>query len=262
MRSPQEIVSYINKSAFTKAKYSIQKIITLGFLGGAYISMGALLSIVVGYGFPGIAAENPSIVKILMGLTFPMGLVMIVLAGGELFTGNCAYFIPNLMQGKQKIDTILRNWLLVWASNFVGALVFGYFFVYLTHQSHTPTTLDGFMAIAESKTTNPFYVTFLKGIGANWLVCLAMWLGMASQKVSGKIIGIWLPVATFVTIGYEHSIANMFFIPVAMLEGFELSIIELFTKNLLPATLGNIVGGVVFVGIIYGYLYNSIDQKE
>ncbi len=260
MRSPQEIVAYVNKSALAKEKNKTSKTITLGFLGGAYISMGALLSIILGFGFPATAAGNPAVIKLLMGLSFPIGLVMIVLAGGEIFTGNCAYFIPNIMGGKQQIPTMLRNWVLVWTSNFVGALAFGYFLVYLTHLSHPTTTLNGFMTIAEAKTSNPFYVTFLKGIGANWLVCLAMWLAMSSKNTLGKIVGIWLPVATFVAIGYEHSIANMFFIPVAMFEGFSLTIGELFTKNLIPATLGNIVGGALFVGMIYGYLYNETEQ--
>lgn len=257
MRSPQEIVAYVNQSALVKGAYSVNKTLVLGFLAGVYISMGALLSIMLGYGFPGVAAMNPAMVKLLMGAAFPVGLMMISIAGGELFTGNCAYFIPNVMNRRQSVGVVLRNWTLVWLSNFVGALLFGYFLVYLTHLSHAPTTLDGFLSIAESKTSNPFYVTFLKGIGANWLVCLAMWLGMASKNVIGKIVGIWFPVMTFVAIGYEHSIANMFFIPVAMFEGFDISIIDLFVKNLIPATLGNIVGGALFVGMLYGYLYDN-----
>lgn len=257
MRTPQEIVEYVNKSAFIKADTPLNKLFVLGFLGGVYIAMGALLSIVIGYGFPGLASSNPALIKLLMGATFPVGLIMIVLAGGELFTGCCAYFIPNVLSSRQSTLTMLKYCSIVWITNFIGALVFGYFIVYLPHISHYSPTIEGFLSIAKAKTSNPFYVTMLKGIGANWLVCLAVWLGMSSKNVTGKILGIWFPVMTFVAIGYEHSVANMFFIPIAMMEGFDLSISELFTRNLIPATLGNIIGGALFVGGLYWYLYDK-----
>ncbi|MFR9523579.1 MAG: formate/nitrite transporter family protein [Rikenellaceae bacterium] len=256
MRTPQEIVQYVNKSAIVKESTPLRKLILLGIIGGVYISMGALLSLMIGYGFPGVAATNPAIVKLFMGITFPVGLIMIVLAGGELFTGCCAYFVPNVNNGRQHWGVMVKYCTIVWLANFVGALIFGYFIVYLPHLSHYEPTLDGFLSIAQAKTSNPFYVTMLKGIGANWLVCLAMWLGMSSKSVAGKILGIWFPVMTFVAIGYEHSVANMFFLPVAMFEGFDLSLCQLFTANLIPATLGNIIGGGLFVGGVYWYLYD------
>ncbi|MFI3304813.1 MAG: formate/nitrite transporter family protein [Rikenellaceae bacterium] len=256
MRSPQEIVQYVNKSALNKEATPLRKQLLLSFIGGAYIAIGALLSIMIGFGFPGVAESNPAIIKIIMGATFPIGLVMIVLAGGELFTGCCAYFVPNVLSGRQRWFTMIKYCTIVWIMNFVGALFFGYFLVHLTHLSHYQPTLDGFLTIAEAKTSNPFYVTMLKGVGANWLVCLAVWLGMSSKSISGKILGIWLPVMTFVAIGYEHSVANMLFLPVAMMEGFELTIGELFMKNLIPATIGNILGGLILVGGFYWYLYD------
>ncbi len=262
MRSPQEIVQYVNKSAIIKSETPLGKLIALGILGGVYISMGALLSIVIGHGFPAIAATNPAITKLLMGATFPIGLVMIVLAGGELFTGCCAYFIPNALNGLQRWQTIVKYCTIVWITNFIGALLFGYFIVYLPHISHYYPTLDGFLSIAEAKSSNPFYVTMLKGVGANWLVCLAMWLGISSKSVAGKIMGICFPVMTFVAIGYEHSVANMFFLPVAMMEGFDLSIGDLFIKNLIPATIGNIIGGALFVGAAYWYIYDRESQQK
>lgn len=257
MRLPKEIVEYVNKSAIAKADTPLSKLIVLGLLGGVYISMGALFSVVIGYGFPGIAAENPAIIKLLMGLTFPIGLVMIVLAGGELFTGCCAYFVPNVMNSRQSCMTMIKYCAVVWFSNFLGALLFGYFIVYLPHLSHYSPTLEGFVSIAEAKTSNPFYVTMLKGVGANWLVCLSVWVGMSSKSVSGKVIGLWMPVTLFVAIGYEHSVANMFFLPIAMFEGFDLTIYELFVKNLIPATIGNVIGGTIFVGGLYWYLYDN-----
>ncbi len=253
MLTPKEIVAYASEAAMAKGKYSINKTLALSFLAGAYIAMGGLLSILFAYGIPGIAAENPGLSKLLMGAAFPIGLILVVIAGGELFTGNCAYFIPNVMNRKQPFSVALKNWTLVWLGNFVGAVFFAYFLVYLTHVLHYQPWLDGVFEIATKKTSNPFFVTFLKGVGANWLVCLAMWLGMSAKDTNGKIVAIWWPVMTFVAIGYEHCIANMFFIPLAMFEGAPITIADLFVKNLIPATLGNIFGGAIFVGVFYWF---------
>lgn len=262
MLSPKEIVAYAGKAAIDKGAYGFKKVMVLSFLAGVYISMGGLLSILFGYGFPGVAAANPGIVKLFMGAAFPVGLMLVVLAGAELFTGNCAYFIPNTMSGRQPWSTAFRNWGLVWTGNFIGALFFAYFLVHLTGISHYEPWLSGIEKIAVAKTSNPFFVTFLKGVGANWLVCLAMWLGMSAKDTTGKILGIWWPVMTFVAIGYEHCIANMFFIPLAMMEGADISMYDLFIKNLLPATLGNIAGGALFVGGLYWYVYEKLDKTK
>ncbi len=262
MLTPKEIVTYAEKAAVEKGNYPFFKLGVLSFMAGAYVAMGGLIAILIGYGLPGLSEQNPSLVKLLMGATFPVGIMLVVLAGGELFTGNTAYFIPAVLERKTTWKKMFRNWILVWLGNFVGALFFAYFMVHLTKVvNYEPWSL-AVDAIATAKTSNPFYVTFLKGVGANWLVCLAMWLGMSAQTTSGKIMGLWWPVMVFVAIGYEHSIANMFFIPLAMFKGFDLTVFDLFVKNLIPATLGNIVGGAVFVGLAYWYVFVNLVQKE
>ena len=260
--TPKEIVNYAGLSAMEKGGYSVKKTLILSFLAGVYIAMGSLLAILIAYGFPTISQGNPGFVKLFMGAMFPVGLMLVVLAGGELFTGNTAYFIPNMMSGRQSWRKAIKNWGLVWVGNFIGALFFAYFLVYLTHILSSDPWVSGTHSIAIAKISNPFYVTFLKGIGANWLVCLAMWLGMSAQTTLGKIIAIWWPVMTFVAIGYEHCIANMFFIPIAMMEGADISITDLFVKNLIPATLGNIAGGAFFVGLLYWYVYDKLNVKK
>ncbi len=257
MKSPQEIVAYTYKLAVIKTEMSASQIGIAGFLAGAYISMGALVSIVIGYGFEGITAVNPAVLRLLMGITFPVGLIIIMLAGGELFTGNCAVLLPRFMSGKLSGWTILKNWSLIWISNFAGALFFSYFLVYLTEISSIDYIQFALGDIVDQKCTNPFFVSMLKGVGANWLVCLAVWLSLSSDFVAGKIVGIWFPIMTFVAVGYEHCIANMFFIPLAMMEGAEVTIAELFTTNLIPVTIGNIIGGALFVGGLYWYLYGQ-----
>jgi len=259
--SPKEIVAYAGKSAMEKGGYPFAKTLSMSFLAGVYIAMGGLLSILIGYGMPGLAESNPGLQKLLMGATFPIGLMLVVIAGGELFTGNCAYFIPNTLSGRQPWSAAFYNWTLVWIGNFIGALFFAYFLVYVTGVIHYDPWQSALHKLAESKTSNPFMVTFFKGIGANWLVCLAMWLGMSAKDTFGKIIAIWWPVMCFVAIGYEHSIANMFFIPLSMLEGGSTTISQLFINNLLPATLGNIVGGALFVGAAYWFIFEKIKKE-
>ncbi|WP_299576728.1 formate/nitrite transporter family protein [uncultured Sunxiuqinia sp.] len=253
--SPKEIIKVAGKLAIDKDAYSAKKILVLAFMAGAYISFGGLLAILIGGGVPGLAAENPGISKFLMGAAFPVGLMMVVMAGAELFTGNNAYFMPNVLSKKQQWTAPLRNWALVYLGNLIGSLFVAYFLVHLTDLVSAAPWSEAVQNIAMGKTGNPFYKTFLKGIGANWLVCLSLWMGMSAQHTSGKILGIWWPVMAFVTMGFEHSIANMFFIPLAIFEGADISWTAFVVENLIPATLGNIVGGAFFVGTLYWYTY-------
>ncbi|MCL5129487.1 formate/nitrite transporter family protein [Algibacter sp. L4_22] len=259
MNTPKEVVQIVNKLALNKGNYKINKTLILAFLAGAYIAFGGLLAIIVGGGSPGLAASNPGIVKFLFGATFPIGLILVVTVGAELFTGNNAYFVPNVLSRKQNIGAVLKNWGLVYFGNFLGAIFVAYVITHLTHIVSGSPFIDSVHNVAVGKTSHTFLVTFLKGIGANWLVCLAVWQGMAAKNTTGKILSIWLPVMAFVTMGFEHSIANMYFIPLAIFEGANITWTSFLINNLIPATLGNIVGGVLFVGLPYGYLFGKLD---
>jgi len=255
--TPKQIVEIVNDVAKSKAYTSVPKTLVLAFLAGAYIAIGGLLAIIIGGGVPGIAESNPGIQKFLMGAAFPIGLMLCAIAGADLFTGNTAYFIPPLMSKKISVSLLLRNWTLVYAGNFIGAIFVAYFMVTLTGIFSSSPWLETIYNIADSKTSASFLQVFLKGIGANWLVALAMWLAYASKDITGKILGIWFPVMAFVAIGFEHSIANMFFIPAAIFNGASVTWYDFFIHNLIPATLGNIVGGSGLVGLIYFYIYND-----
>ncbi|MFI3303506.1 MAG: formate/nitrite transporter family protein [Rikenellaceae bacterium] len=262
MRNPREIVAQINRIAVEKTNMPKSNIVVAGFLAGVYISIGALLSLTIGCGFPAIANGNPAIVRLMMGAVFPIGLIMIVVAGGELFTGNCAVLIPNLLSGRSTLGSVLRNWAIVLPSNMLGTLFFGYLFVNLMGVTAGDAVHNGLYAIAEAKTSNPFWITFVKGIGANWLVCLAVWMSNSDDSVSSKMLAMWFPIMAFVAVGFEHSIANMFFLPVAMLEGYDITVWQIITKNLVPAILGNIVGGSLFVGGLYWFLYDESRMQK
>ena len=253
--TPKQIVEIVSDVAKTKAATSTSKTLILAFLAGAYIAIGGLLAVMIGGGIPGIAAQNPGIQQLLMGAAFPVGLMLCTIAGADLFTGNTAYFIPPVMNRKLSVGDMLRNWGLVYVGNFIGALFVAYFLVTLTGVFAKSPWQDSIYALADAKTSAPFYKVFFKGVGANWLVALAMWFAYAAKDITSKMFGMWFPVMAFVAIGFEHSIANMFFIPAAILNGAPIGWTDFIINNLIPATLGNIFGGSILVGLLYWMVY-------
>ncbi len=257
MFTPKEVLTEIGNNAVKKSKYSTKKTLILAFLAGAYIAMGGLLSIIIGGGVPGITAENPGLAKFFFGAAFPIGLMLVALLGAELFTGNASYFIPKIMNKELPVSAMLKNWGLVYVGNFFGAIFVAYFLAVETHIVSSVPFSDSVLNIATGKTSHTFWLTFCKGVGANWLVCLAMWAGAAAKGTAGKLFAIWFPVMTFVAMGFEHSIANMFFIPLAIFQGADITWAHFITANLIPATIGNIVGGAFFVGVLNYWAFNK-----
>lgn len=242
-----------------RAKVALQtrpgRMAVMTMLAGAYIALGGILSVVAGFGFPEISASNPALQRLVSGATFPVGLILVVVLGAELFTGNNAMLVPGAMRRHYAWGWVWTNWLAVWAGNFVGALAFTYLFVFQTGLLAADPWHSAIIGIAEAKVAMPWLTVFLKAVGANWCVCAAVWLAMSSRSMSGKMLGCWFPVMAFVVLGYEHCIANMFFIPAGMLEGADVTISQMFVNNLIPATLGNIVGGALLVGGVHAYLH-------
>lgn len=255
--SPSRIVDKASDAAAGKASMGICSTLMLAFLAGVYIAVGGALSIVVGYGFPEISAANPGLQRLLSGAVFPLGLILVVFAGAELFTGNNALMIPGLIDGRITVLDVLRNWAVVYVGNFIGALFFAFFMVYSASVTEAEPWRQASVNIAELKTSLPWLTVFLRGIGANWLVCLAVWIGLSAESAAGRMIGLWFPVMGFVALGYEHSIANMFFIPLGMMQGADVTFAGFVFRNLLPATLGNMVGGALMVGTLYAVIYRT-----
>ncbi len=253
--SPKNIALEFSYTGIYKARLSIPKFICLAILGGAFIAFGGLLTVMVAGGMPGTMAENPGLVKFVAGALFPIGLIMVSVAGADLFTSDCAGMVMPCLQKQITYKDILKIWILSYVFNFVGTQFIAY---YMTNEvsliSNAPWK-DYLHTLADKKLHGDFGTIFLKGIGANWLVCVGTWMGYAAKDITGKAIGIWIPVMLFVTLGYEHSIANMFFIPAAIYSGADISWMQFITNNLIPATLGNIVGGAGFVGVVYWYIY-------
>ena len=258
VKSPAEVIDAAIEIGRRKVAVSsgpIGRLAILSILAGVYIAFGGTLSLIVGYGFPEITAANPAMQKLLSGAMFPIGLILVVVLGAELFTGNNALLIPAFMQRHYSFGAVIRNWTLVYAGTFIGAIIFTYLMVYCCGLTSSDPYHSAIQTIASAKVSMPWMTVLLKGIGANWCVCLAIWLALSGRSLTAKMAGCWLPVMAFVALGYEHSIANMFFIPLGMMEGADISIIRAITSNLIPATLGNIIGGAIFVGCVHAYLH-------
>lgn len=244
-----------------KAKLGFWRLVFLAILAGMFVSLGGASSIVAGYGFPEISSQNPSMQRLLSGSVFPLGLMLVVFLGAELFTGNNALLVPGYMRGDLKIKDLLRNWTVVWIGNFIGALFFVGLFIYVGEAFAAEPYRSAMCGVAEMKMNLDWEVVFVRGIGANWCVCLGIWLALTSNTPLGKIVGCWFPVLGFVMMGFEHSIANMFFLPAGMVCGAEADYVKMFWGNLLPATLGNIVGGALFVGFAVTALHGREEKK-
>jgi len=259
---PPAIAVEFGKSAVIKAALPKSKLFIYSMLGGAFIALGGLLALVVSGGMPGVAASNPGITKFIFGALFPLGLVLVIIGGAELFTSDCAILPFGVLNKKLPVKSLFITWVIVYLGNFAGALTVAYLFAYQTQILGVDPWLSAAKHIGEHKTSGTFLVTFIKGVGANWLVCMGVWLAFAAKDVTGKIVGMWFPVMCFVTFGFEHSIANMFFIPTAMMLGADISIYQLLFVNLLPATLGNIIGGVLFVALPYWFMFPGDKNTE
>ncbi len=266
-KSPADTAKACVAIAELKNSAPLSNLIILSFLAGAYIAFGGLLAEVVTGGLAAAGAP-PGIVKLLFGAVFPVGLMLVVIAGSELFTGNCMYMPMGILKGKASWMGLGRNWVVSWIFNLVGALFVAYCLAYLSGILAVPPWDAGALTVAKTKalggaqfvaagktvTSLTWMQVFWRAIGCNWLVCLAVYLAIASDDIIGKIFGIWFPIFAFVATGFEHVVANMFFIPMGIFLG-GVTWSQFFMNNMIPATLGNIVGGAIFVGAIYWWTY-------
>lgn len=247
---PQQIAEVTVENGTKKAHNRLATMLVLGFLGGAFIALGFLLDIRVISGTP---KEWSSITNFIGASVFPVGLILVLLAGGELLTGNMMA-VPLARMAK-KISTweTVKNLVVITLSNFVGAVFVAYFFGHIVGLTETGVYLEKVVDMAGHKLDVTFLQAFVSGIGCNWLVALAVWLSYGADNISGKILGIWFPTMAFVAIGFQHVVANMFLIPAAIFAGYY-SWGE-YVMNFIPVWLGNLVGGVIFVAAAYWVAY-------
>jgi len=254
MFTPEEILQKSISAGVGKLKKTLLAKILLGFIGGAMISIGFLAYVRVTASIPKDLASVKSLVG---GTVFPIGLIVILLAGGELATGNMMAVGTSVFAKKASFLDYFKNLLIITFFNFVGAVFVAYFFGHVVGLTHVAPYQQAVIAIASGKTGATFISAFVSGIGCNWLVGLAVWLSFGARDAAGKILGIWFPIMIFVAVGFQHSIANCFIIPAAIFEGG--STWGLFFQNFIPVYLGNIIGGIIFVA---GFYYLSYMKKN
>lgn len=255
-RKPQEIAQYAIEAGTTKASLPVKNMLVLGFLGGAFIALGYLLDIRVIANLP---HEWGTFGTFLGAAVFPLGLILILLAGGELLTGNMTAISIASLAKKVTVKKLLNNWFWITISNFVGALFVAYIFGHIVGLTETGPYLEKTVAVAGAKLNDGFWAAFFSGIGCNWLVGLAVWLSYGASDMTGKILAIWFPIMGFVAIGFQHVVANMFVIPAAIFAG-HYSWADYFA-NFVPVYLGNAVGGGVFVALMYWISYKGYLKK-
>ena len=248
-------------------------VFVLGILAGAYIGFGGLLSTTVTFDLA--VRAGIGIQKIVAGSAFSLGLILVVIAGAELFTGN-NLMVSSVMSREISLKTMFQRWSLVYGANFIGSILLALIFYFSGLWKTGNAALgESAVAIAYSKVSMSFDEALFRGIGCNWLVCLAVWMALAARQTIGKIFAIFFPIMGFVAIGFEHCVANMYFIPTGiMLESWAgitpsptvepnaLGWVCFLWKNLLPVTIGNIIGGAVFVGMSYWGAFLRLPSKH
>jgi formate transporter len=252
--SPRQISERVDAACLAKATTPLPSLAMLGVLAGAFIGLGALFSVIVlGDSSLGFAAA-----RVLGGVVFSLGLLLVVVAGAELFTGN------NLLamawaHGCLTTRDVLHNWAVVCASNFIGAAGLALLVFLSGHAGMNDGAIGRtYLEIAAAKSALPFWSALFRGVLCNVLVCMAVWMTLAGRSVTDKAIAIVFPISAFVAAGFEHSIANMYFFSLAMMlqaaAGAPVELSWLWT-NLVPVIAGNIVGGSVLVALVYYVVY-------
>jgi len=264
--SPKEIAERVESVGVAKARLSLLSMVMLGVLAGVFIGLGALFFVLI----KSDATLGFAVSQVLGGLAFSLGLILVIVAGAELFTGN------NLLamawaDGKITTLALLKNWSVVCCANFIGAAGLALLVFYSGHpEMNNGAIADQYLKIAAVKCSLPFWEAFFRGILCNILVCMAVWMAFAGRSVFDKAVAIIFPISAFVAAGFEHSIANMYFIPMGMLlkaSGHIVTNIDAiswvgFASNLIPVILGNLIGGSVFVGFVYYIIYLRNRHKE
>jgi formate/nitrite transporter len=246
--SPRQIADTLSSLAEKKAAATVQEQFFLAILAGMYIGFGAIVATVVSSG----GTLDPGLTRFLAGSVFTVGLMLVIIPGSELFTGNILMTVGFLAKRVRPL-LIVRNWVVVWIGNFAGALLLAW----LLYRTGQLVDAGGVRSVGEQaiqiaarkfELAQFFWPCFFRGVLCNMLVCLAVIMASSARTVSGKIMAIYFPIMTFVTCNFEHSIANMYFLPAGLLAAGEFGsrFWEIF-NNLIPVTLGNIVGGLTII---------------
>jgi len=260
VKTPKETYIGMAEKGRDNAKMSAMKIMHQSIMGGCYVGFGGLLSTMVAGSVPGIASSNPGLQKFIFAALFPVNLLLILMSGGQLFTGNSAAVPAALYEGLVGVEDLVKSWVLSYIGNIIGCGAFAFAAKYTGLLAGGPKDLA--VATVMKKCGGTFGQKLVKAVMCNWLVCMAVWLAGAANDLAGKMVGIWFPISTFVAIGLEHSVANLFLLPLGLLGGAELSVMDIIFKNLIPVTLGNAIAGAIVVAAGYSYAFGKLGEDK
>ncbi len=241
--TPKETADYVTELSVTKATMNVKKRFLLSFMGGLYIALG-------GQGFLTMYA-NP----FLKAAVFPVGLMLIILVGGELFTGNCLMTFGCLNK-KIRIRDLVSSITQVWFGNLVGSLAVALIVYYSGMYKPGSALAETIATVAKAKVSLSFVQILLKGTICNILVALGVWFAYTAKDTIGRLFGCWFPVMLFVLCGYEHCVANMFFLPLGALVDNSITVTQII-GNLIPSTIGNFIGGGLLLPVLYYHVYHK-----
>ncbi|KAJ7891347.1 putative formate/nitrite transporter [Mycena olivaceomarginata] len=253
---PDQVAILMIEQAVIKHATRYDKIFFKAFLAGIMLSFGGLMNEIINAGSTDLNQGNPALVKILGGFVFPTGFVLIVMLGLELLTSNMMVFPMAVVKRAIPWWSLPVNWTIVTFGNLVGSLFSAAILVRYSGIVSSEPYLSGIVAYAEKKAVIPqWHQIFLRGIGCNILVCIAVWLASGAKDTASKLIAIWIPIWIFVAVAFDHVIANMFYIPLGIMFGVDLSVAGYIRKSLIATYLGNVVGAaMVWVPAVYFYL--------
>lgn len=270
--SSKEILEKISDSSVPKAKSRIISLFLLGILAGLFIAFGAEASTMASFNLSADSAKF-GLSRVAAGCVFPVGLMLVVLCGAELFTGNCLMTV-GWLDKKIKLSGIVKNWTIVYLGNFIGAIILALFMNWSgLYESAGGALGAAVVKTAVTKVGFGFGQAVLLGIMCNMLVCLAVWMATGARSVTGKIFSCFFCIFVFIVSGFEHSVANMYFIPAGLIASTNNSFVRMagidisnlnagsfFLNNLIPVTIGNIIGGAVLVGIMYWIIHRKANK--
>ena len=275
MNNPKEIIEANMNGAVNKANLPLARMIVLGMMAGMFIALGGAISNTAVHDI-----ANVGLARTLAGVIFPVGLLMIILVGGELFTGNCL-MVMAAMNKRIKVSGLIRNLVIVYFSNLIGSLIIDVLIFYSGNLDYTGGALGAYtIKVALGKVNITPGKAVVSGILCNFLVCMAILMAGSAKDVIGKIFATWFPIFAFVIGGFEHIVANMFYIPTGILAATnpdyvakaeelygitadQLSALDLggLLHNFIPVTIGNILGGMIFIGCTLYFIHYGSEKK-
>jgi len=259
VRTPAETYQALADKGRENALKPAIKTFHQSFISGCYVGFAGQLCLAVSGTLGAVGTYAPAVQKFTFAALFPVNLLLILLSGGQLFTGNTATVPMALYEGKIRLRDLAKSWGVSIVGNICGCGTFA--FAILAAGLMTGGTQDLAIKVAMGKTSLPFHQAVLRGIMCNWMVCMAVFLCEAARDMSGKMCGIWFPISAFVAMSMEHSVANMYLLPAGILAGAPLTVLEMVCKNWIPVILGNAIAGSICVAASYSFAFGALGKK-